>query len=78
MEYLATEVGFLIPICEAAHPVKPGHCGRAGLRAPPALPFEVPLSLLFALSGDEHPLVGASKDPMGRRHQTRYRPRLRP
>jgi hypothetical protein len=40
------------------------------LSRPLALRFEVPLSLLFALSGDEHALVGASKDPMGRQRQT--------
>jgi len=59
--------------CEAAHPVKPGGCVAELFRClsvPLAPRFEVPLSLLFALSGDEHLLVGASKDPMGRRRQT--------
>jgi hypothetical protein len=40
--------------------------------------IEMPLSLLYALSGDDAVVVGASGDPRGRRRQTDARPQQRP
>ena len=52
MEYLATEVGFLIPICEVADSVNTRRVppGCSPCFPPRARLAEVPLNLLFALS----------------------------